>query len=108
MSVAVEVGLLSGKTATVEAALDEEVEALRLRAQTALGVGQGRLLDSFGNVLDVRISIKDARVSTGDVLTLHRGRVQIQANRRAFAAILGDGSKQLQPLLLPSGAMGLL
>ncbi|OLQ02258.1 Poly [ADP-ribose] polymerase 3 [Symbiodinium microadriaticum] len=88
----VEVGLLSGKTATVEAAVDEEVEALRLRAQTALGVGQGRLLDSSGNVLDVCASIKDARVLTGDLLTLHLGRVQIQANRRAFAAILGDGS----------------
>ena len=39
MSDTVEVGLLSGRTATVTAALDEEVGALKLRAQTALGMG---------------------------------------------------------------------
>ena len=50
MSIAVEVGLLSGKTATVEAGLDEQVATLKLRVQTALGVGRGRLLDSSGSV----------------------------------------------------------
>ena len=38
MSITVEVGLLSGKTATVEAGLNEEVETLKRR-----GVGRGRL-----------------------------------------------------------------
>ena len=49
MSIAVEVGLLSGKTATVTAGLDEPVHTLRRRAQIALGVGRGRLLDSRGS-----------------------------------------------------------
>ena len=52
MSITVEVSLISGKTATVEAGLDETVETLTQRAQTALGVGKGRLRDSFGVVLD--------------------------------------------------------
>ena len=45
MSIAVEVGLLSGKSVSVQASLDEEVEALNRRAQAALAVGRGRLLD---------------------------------------------------------------
>ena len=52
MSISVEVSLLSGKTATVEAGQDETVETLTQRAQIALGVGRGRLLDSSGVILD--------------------------------------------------------
>ena len=48
MSITVEVGLLSGKSVTVEAGLDEEVGTLKRRAQIALGVGRGRLLDASG------------------------------------------------------------
>ena len=92
MSVTVEVGLLSGKATTVEAALDEEVGTLKLRAQTALGVGRGCLLDAAGSVLDVRESIKRARLQSGDSLTWHINRVQVQATCQTFAAILGDGS----------------
>ena len=62
MSISVEVGLLSGKAAAVTAGLDENVETLRLRAQTALGVGKGRLLDACGNVLDAQLPIKNARI----------------------------------------------
>ena len=92
MSIAVEVGLLSGKTATVTAGLDEPVHTLRRRAQIALGVGRGRLLDSSGCALDGCAPIKTTSVANGDSLTLHLGRVQVQASRGAFAAILGDGS----------------
>ena len=92
MSIAVYVGLLSGKTATVNAGLDEEVGTLKLRAQAALGVGCGRLLDSSGSVLDVCAPIRDTTVKTGDSLTLHISRVQACATASAFAAILGDGS----------------
>ena len=52
MSIAVTVGLLSGRTATVRAGLDESVAALSRRAQTALGVGKGHLVDSSGSILD--------------------------------------------------------
>ena len=92
MSIAVQVGLLSGKTATVEAGLDEDVEVVKRRAQNALGVGRGRLLDSSGSLLDVRMPIKKTRVQNGDSLTLHINRVQAHASRAAVAAILGDES----------------
>ncbi|CAE7853297.1 unnamed protein product, partial [Symbiodinium sp. KB8] len=96
MSLTVEVGILSGRTATVQAGLDEEVNGLTRRAQTVFGVGKGRLLDSSRNVLDARLSIREAGVQTGDSLTLHINQIQLQGSRdpdrSAFAAILGDGS----------------
>ncbi|OLP97890.1 Ankyrin repeat and KH domain-containing protein mask [Symbiodinium microadriaticum] len=92
MSITVDVGLLSGKTATVKAALDEEVGALKRRAQIALGVGGGRLVDSSGSVLDACAPIKCTRLQNGDLLALHINRIQVQACRLSFAAILGDGS----------------
>ena len=71
MSITVQVSLLSGKIATVEAGLNETVETLAQRAQVALGVGKGRLLDSFGVVLDGCAEILNSRMSNGDLLTLH-------------------------------------
>ena len=82
------VGLLSGKTATVTASSDEEVGALKRRAQTALGVGNGRLLGSFGNVLDAGVRIGDAGLQEGN---FYLNRCQVQAYNIGFAAILGDG-----------------
>ena len=70
-SITLTVGLLSGKTATVTASSDEQVGALKRRAQTALGVGNGRLLDSFGSVLDAGMRIGDAGPPEGNFLTLH-------------------------------------
>ena len=92
MSITVEVGLLSGKSVTVEADLDEEVGTLKRRAQHALGVGRGCLLDASGSILDARESIKHARLQDRCSLTLHMNRVQVEATGWAFAAILGDGS----------------
>ena len=92
MSITVEVGLLSGKTVTLNACPDEQVETLKLRAQTALGVGNGQLVNSSGHVLDACSTIKDGRLRNGDSLTLHISRVQIQASDAAFAAILGDAT----------------
>ena len=92
MSIAVEIGLLSGRRASVQAGLEESVETLKERAQIALGLGKGRLLDSSGNVLDVCAPIKKARVRNGDSLTFHVSNVQIQASGFSFAAILGDGA----------------
>ncbi|OLQ01989.1 Proteasome assembly chaperone 2 [Symbiodinium microadriaticum] len=86
------VGLLSGKTATVEVGLEEQVETLTHRACTALGVGRGRLVDSSGSVLDTRALIRNTRVQESELLTLHVNQVQICATTAAFAAILGDGS----------------
>ena len=92
MSLNVEVGLLSGKTATLNAGLDETVAPLKRRAETALGIGRGRLLDSSGSLLDLQAPIKKARVQDGDRIPLHRSPVQVQASGSSFAAILGDGS----------------
>ena len=91
MSIAVDVGLLSGRTATVKAGLDEEVGALKRRAQIALGVGRGRLVDSSGSALDACAPMRHTRLQNGDLLTLHIHRVQLEACRLSFAAILGDG-----------------
>ena len=92
MSITVEVSLLSGKTATLQAGPDETVNALGRRAQIALGVGRGRLLDSSGGSLDGCIPIKKARIEDGASLTLQISRIQVQATGRAFVAVLGDGS----------------
>ena len=92
MSIAVEVGLLSGNSVTVQASWQEDVEALNRRAEVALGVGKGRLLDSFGRVLDACAAIQTAGIQNGDTLTLHVYQVQTQAAPDAFATILGDGS----------------
>ena len=92
MSISLEVGLLSGKKATVEAGLDEDVQSLKLRAEIALGVGRGRLLDSSGNILASCTPVIEAKLQTGGSLTLHVSRVQLSATCGAFAAILGDAS----------------
>ena len=92
MSITVEVGLLSGKTATIKAGLDDEVETLKCRAQIALGVGQGRLADSSGIDLDAHILIRDAGVRNGASLTLRINTAQVQSSAGAFATTLGDGS----------------
>ena len=92
MSIAVEVGLLSGKTATVQAGRDETVQTLSRRAQIALGAGNGRLVDSSGVVLDGSQAIMNTGIQNGSSLTLHVYRVQVQASGGSFAAILGDGS----------------
>ncbi|CAE7945442.1 HERC1 [Symbiodinium sp. KB8] len=92
MSITVEVSLLSGKTATVQAGLGERVETLKRRAQVALGGRKGRLLDASGVVLDGRAEITNSRIQNGDSLTLHISSVGIQSSGEAFAAILGDAS----------------
>ena len=61
MSIHVEVGLISGRKATVQAALDETVGTLKRRAQVALGVGTGRLLDSSGCVVEGTVPIEESQ-----------------------------------------------
>eukprot|EP00439_Symbiodinium_sp_Y106_P045481 s352_g5.t1 len=91
MAVAVQIVLLSGRATTVRADEDETVAALKLRAQTTLGVGKGRLMDSSGSVLDESSTLKAANVQDGASLTLRIIPVQVRASAHAFAAILGDG-----------------
>ena len=92
MSLILSVSLLSGKTVSVEAELGTSVGELRQRAQTALAVGKGRLLDPSGRALDEVATVKESGLQTGDSLSFHIRRIQLQATSRAFAAILADGS----------------
>ena len=91
MLVNVSVGLLSGRTTTLEARIDENVDTFKIRAQKALGVGFGLLVDKTGSILDESLSIMCAKVQNGDSLTLQVRSVQACASSRAFATILGDG-----------------
>ena len=69
MSVVVDVGLLSGKTVSVEADLDES-----------------------GELLDDELTVQEAKLGTRTPRTLQLQMAQIQASFRVFAAILTDGS----------------
>ena len=57
-------------------------------------------MDSSGGVLNLRSPIKGARLQDGDSLVLQVGSVQVQAAGSAFAAILGDGTCDVQDQLL--------
>ena len=99
MPISVHVHLLSGKSASLEVEVDASVQSLKNRAQSALMVpARGRLLKPSGEVLDSAQTIKQARLESGDMLTLQVSRqAQLQATKPgidavAFAAILGDGS----------------
>ena len=97
MSISVDVHLLSGKRAAVEVEAQASVESLKRRAYSALVVpSNGRLLNSSGEVLDGAQTVREAKLTSGDMLTLHVNQVQLKAVRNghsaAFAALLGDGS----------------
>ena len=98
MSISVDVHLLSGKCASVEVEANASVESLKHRAQSALVVpSRGRLVNSSGEVLDEAQTVTEAKLMSGDVLTLHVNQVQIEATKQgltfaAFAALLGGGS----------------
>ena len=92
MSIAVAVGLLSGRTVSVEAGLDESVATLKRRAQTALAVGNGRLLRSWGRLLDEKQIVKEAKLETETLLTLQVSDILVGGNFSVYWAILGDGS----------------
>ena len=87
-----EVSLLSGRSVLLEAGLDDTVETLRSRAQEALEVGRGRLVDSSGGVLDGAATLAECELQSGHALTLHIRSVHILSSYAAFAAMLGDGS----------------
>ena len=91
MSIHVSVGLLSGKTALVEARIEEDVDALKIRAQRALGVGFGMLVDAAGSILQESLPIRRAKVQNRDSLTLQMRSVEACASGWAFATIFGDG-----------------
>ena len=98
MSITIDVCLMSGRAIFVEADLDSRVQMLKQRAQSALGVGKGLLLDSSGGVLADQATLEKAGLQSGQSLTLHIRKVQVCSMKRhvnkqtSCAAILGDGS----------------
>ena len=97
MSLSLDVYLLSGKSASLEVEADASVETLQQCARSALVAGKGRLLNASGEVLDGAKTITEAKLQSGDVLTLHVNPVQLRPTRQAgafcaFAALLGDRS----------------
>ena len=58
MFLTVSASLLSGKTVTLQAEPGDSVKSLKKRAQTALEVGGGRLLEPSGSVLNDAATIK--------------------------------------------------
>ena len=77
MSITIDVCLMSGRAISVEADLDSRVQMLKQRAQSALGVGKGLLLDSSGGVLADQVTLEKAGLQTGQSLTLHIRKVQV-------------------------------
>ena len=102
MSITVDVHLLSGRCASMQLEANSSIESLKRRAQTALA-SRGRLVTSSGEVLDGAQTVTEAKLRSGDVLTLHVNQVQLKVTQdsrmdcsgmgpSAFAAILCDGS----------------
>ena len=85
----------------MQAHLEEAVGTLKRRAETALEVGKGQLVHSSGRVLDVFAPVKHAGLQDDDSLVLHMRRVQVQAARSTFAAVLGDGTCNVPGEQLP-------
>ena len=108
MSLTQELGLLSGRAATVQADPEEQVDTLILRAQTMLGVRKARLVKPFGckfkfkplpplllPSLETDLSRPGAMLAMGGdpnaVQDQLKNVQQIHASFMAFATILGDG-----------------
>ena len=88
MPLTIQVSLLSGRTASLEAEEEERVGSFNNRAQKTLEVGRGRLVDSSGSILNSAATLGESRLQSGDVLTLQMSNI-VHTNIAAFAAILG-------------------
>ena len=60
MALTLEVSLVSGRTVSLEAGSGDLVESAKSRAQEALSVGKGRLIDSSGRVLEGSATLQQA------------------------------------------------
>ncbi|CAE7344448.1 SWA2 [Symbiodinium necroappetens] len=90
--VILEVTLLSGRAVQVTATASWTMEELKLQAQKALQTGRGMLLNASGDILHGALTVDQASLRTGDVLTFHLRETSMAATASAFAAVLGDGS----------------
>eukprot|EP00439_Symbiodinium_sp_Y106_P050454 s535_g6.t1 len=90
--VSLTISLISGRSVRIDAKQGESIRQLSWRAQRALRVGRGRLLDPSGFVLEAAATVQECGLQGGDALTLHVAQVWIASSHSSFAAMLGDGS----------------
>ena len=98
MTFVLDVHLVSGRGVTLAAEADDSVFALKKRAQSAFGVGGGRLLNGSGGLLKGTTTVEQTGLQPGDVLTFLVKLHQVTASKQrwfcagaAFAAIRDDG-----------------
>ena len=93
MAKVLDVTCFSSKRASLEADPNASLASLRRRAQRALGVGKGRLVNALGSLVDDYSTLETTGLRNGDCLTLWVSKVRIcGGNSSSFAAILGDGT----------------
>ena len=100
MSMHFVVALLSGRSVEIDVDHDISLEALKQKAQQALGVWRCRLLSPKGTALAGPQTVEEAGLRTQDILQAQIGQTRIATSRQcdprfekhaALAAVLGDG-----------------
>ena len=91
MSISVEVVLLSGKRKKLYLDSDTPLELVRKQSRDAFQFN-GKLLTSAGEALSGALTVSEAGLKDGDILTLTKQPVSLAASASAFAAVLSDGS----------------
>ena len=92
MSISVAVVLLSGSRVSIELDPDSRLEALRTKAEAALGTHLGKLITEAGALLKNQGTLRQAGIRDGDTITAVAGHVAVAASTSAFALIRTDGS----------------
>ena len=70
MLITLHVNLLSGRRVSLETVLDINVGTFKTRAQSALSVSRGRLVQSCGSLLDEARTIQECGLQNDDALNL--------------------------------------
>ena len=86
--------LLSGKEIVVEADENWTIHELKQRAQEEMGLGLGRLMNDAGQLLQKTLTISQAGLQDGQILTatVRPDGIQLVASWQAFALLRSDGS----------------
>ena len=91
MSIHITVAMMSGRSVDLELGRGITLSELSQRAQFLLGV-RGRLLSASGKDLHGEVTLAQAGLQSGDLLTLHTRPVCLAAADSAMTAILANGT----------------